>query len=370
VSRTTSDGPSAQASAEALAEEAEEVSVPATQAAEWGAAWSPRARVLLATLGEGVARAVRWGREWRVETVLPEEPVRSLALAADGAVWAGTQGRGVLRSADAGASWSAAGLDGRIVKSLAPSPQDAEVVYAGLKPAGVAVTRDGGAAWTELDGFRRIRGRRFWVSPAELPGTAYVQGLAVSPTDPDVVVAGIEFGAVVRSDDGGRSWSGHCAGAIRDCHSLVFHARDGDRAYEGGAGRRRPLAASRDGGRTWSSPEGAKLWYGWACAADPADPDVMYASAASGPGRAHSKGSARAAIYRSRGGGAWEPLAGGLPTPLDAFPYALLTDPSSPGHLYAGLSDGAVWFTPDHGDHWTRLPVTFPRVERTMIAIW
>lgn len=353
MSRTTSDVPSAQASARAR---------PASK--------SPRARVLLATLGEGVARAKRLDGEWRVETVLGTVPVRSLAVGSDGAVWAGTQGGGVLRSTDAGATWTGAGLEGRIVKALAPSPHDAAVVYAGLKPAGVAVTRDGGAAWAELDGFRRIRGRRLWFSPAELPGTAYVQGLAVSPTDADVVVAGIEFGAVVRSEDGGRSWSGHRPGAIRDCHSLTFHARDGDRVYQGGAGWRRPLAASRDGGRTWSSPDGAKLWYGWACAADPADPDVMYASAAGGPGRAHGKGPARAVIYRSRGGRAWEPLAGGLPTPLDGFPYALLTDPTSPGHLYAGLSDGAVWFTADQGDDWTRLPVTLPRLEGAMVALW
>jgi hypothetical protein len=232
------------------------------------------------------------------------------------------------------------------------------------------VTWDGGAAWTELAGFRRIRGRRLWFSPAERPGTAYVQGLAVSPTDPAVVVAGIEFGAVVRSEDGGRSWSGHRPGAIRDCHSLTFHATDGQRVYEGGAGWRRPLAASRDAGRTWSSPRGAKHWYGWACAADPADPDLLYVAAASGPRRAHGAGPSGARIHRSRGGGPWEALAGGLPTPLDAFPYALLTDPASPGHLYAGLADGAVWFTADHGDRWVRLAVALPAVERAMVALW
>jgi hypothetical protein len=330
----------------------------------------PRARVLLATLGSGVARGVCSADDWRVETVLPGVPVRCLALAADGAVWAGTQGSGVLRSVDDGATWSAAGLGGRIVKALAPSPHDPGVVYAGLKPAGVAVTRDGGAVWTELEGFGRIRGRRLWLSPAEPPGTAYVQGLAVSPTDPEVVVGGVEFGAVVRSEDGGRSWSGHRPGAIRDCHSLAFHATDGARVYEGGAGWRRPLATSRDGGRTWSSPGGSKLWYGWACAADPGDPDVMYVSAARGPGGAHGRGPSGARIYRSRAGGPLEALEGGLPPALAGFPYALITDPASPGHLYAGLSDGAVWFAADQGDLWARLPVALPAVERAMVAIW
>jgi hypothetical protein len=330
----------------------------------------PRAAAILAAHGRGVSRALRRGSEWRVEPTAAELAVRCLAMGPGGDVWAGTQGAGVYQSSDGGESWRPAGLAGRIVKAVAPSPHDPGVVYAGLKPASVWVTRDGGGSWSELEGFRRIRGRRFWLSPAERPGTAYVQGLGVSPANPDLLVAGIEFGAVVRSEDGGATWSGHRPGAIRDCHSLTFHATDGDRVYEGGAGWRRPLAASRDGGRSWWSPPGAKLWYGWSAAADPADPDTLYVSAARGPGRAHGKGPARAVIYRSRGGGPWEALAGGLPTPLDGFPYALVTDPASPGHLYAGLSTGDVWFTADHGDHWSLLPFRLPDSAHSMIALW
>lgn len=332
----------------------------------------PRASTMLATLGDGVARAWRegGGGDWRTERVLAGRPVRCLAAGPDGALWAGTQGNGLLKSEDGGASWREAGLGGRVVKAIAPSPHDADVIYAGLKPAGVAVSRDGGATWSELEGFRRIRWRRLWFSPAEPPGAAYVQGLAVSPGNPDVLVAGIEFGAVVRSEDGGRTWSGHCRGALRDCHSLTFHATDGQCVYEGGAGVRRPLAMSRDGGRSWSSPKGADRSYGWACAADPADPDTVYASASTGPGRAHGRGPARARIYRSQAGGPWEALEGGLPTPLDGFPYALITDPASPGHLYAGLSDGEVWFSADHGDRWVPLPIPLERVERAMLVVF
>lgn len=329
-----------------------------------------RVRVLLATLGEGVVRAARGAGEWATERVLVGLPVRCLSVSASGVIWAGTQGDGVYRSDDDGRSWSAAGLEGEVVKALAPSPHDERVVYAGLKPAAVAVTRNGGTSWEELEGFRKIRGRRLWLSPAEPPGTAYVQGLDVSPSDPALLVAGVEFGAVVRSEDGGRTWSGHLRGALRDCHSLTFHATEGQRVYEGGAGWRRPLALSPDGGKTWSSPGTAKLSYGWACAADPADPDTVYVSAAAGPGRAHGRRPAEARIYRSRSGGPWEALEGGLPNPLAGFPYALITDPREPGHLYAGLSDGAVWFTADHGERWARLPVELGRIERAMAVVW
>lgn len=332
---------------------------------------SARATTFLAARRHGVGRTERAGGQWVTRSLLDDVDVRSLAVGADGVVWAGTQGQGILRSDDGGTHWSPAGLEGRVVKSVAPSPHDPRVLFAGLKPAALAVSRDGGRSWTEVEGFRRAPGRRLWFSPAEPPFRAYVQGLAVSPGDPDVIVAGIEFGAVVRSEDGGRSWSGHRPGAIRDCHSLTFHARDGDRVYEGGAGwRNRPFATSRDGGATWSSPQGGNdVGYGWACAADPADPDTVYVSAAAGPGRAHGGRPARARIYRSRGGGSWEALAGGLPEPLDAMPYALLTDPAAPGHLYAGLADGAIWFTPDHGDSWEPIPAGLDRIDHTLIIL-
>jgi hypothetical protein len=49
------------------------------------------------------------------------------------------------------------------------------------------------------------------------------------------------------------------------------------------------------------------------------------------------------------------------------MPYALLTDRSTPGHLYAGLSDGQVFFTGDGGDHWDPLELELGRVERAVI---
>lgn len=332
------------------------------------------ARVFLATERGSVVRAVRDdGGAWSVGTALDGRRARCLAIDPGSAttVYAGTQGSGVFRSDDAGESWRPAGLAGSVVKTVTVSPHDPMVVYAGLKPAGIAVSRDGGASWEELAGFRRIRGRRFWFSPAEKPFKAYVQGLGVSPGDPEVIVAGIEYGAVVRSEDGGRTWSGHRKGAIRDCHDLKFHHADGSRVYEGGAGLpRSPGASSRDGGRTWQKARRGEVdrGYGWACAVDPGDPDTWYLSASTGPSRAHGDRDARAFIFRSRGG-AMQKLAGGLPQPLDYMPYALITDAAAPGHVYAGLANGHVWFTEDYGERWTRLPVELGGVHRAMVMI-
>lgn len=319
------------------------------------------ASIVLAATPHPIARAVRRTRdEWSVEHLLCEHDVR--CLAADPlnprVIYAGTQGKGVLRSQDYGATWETAGLEGRIVKSLAASRTEPGTIYAGTKPAWLFVSRDGGATWSELEGFRHIRGRWYWASPAEKPFQAYVQGIALSPTDSDLIVAGIEAGAVVRSMDGGQTWSGHRKGAMIDCHSLAFHPVHSSYVYEGG-GSGKAGAISRDAGATWtqSKPRFDHHCYGWAVAADPADPETWYVSASSSPFKAHRPGKADAYIFRVRGDGCWEKVGaeGGLPQPLDHMPYALRTDPTAPGHLYAGLINGDVWFSPDFGDSWRHL---------------
>ncbi len=327
--------------------------------------------VFVATTGHGVAVASRGpGGGWSVERALAGHDVR--CLAADpvrrGVVFAGTQGTGVLRSADGGRRWEPAGLDGRIVKALAVSRIEPDTLYAGTKPALIFVSRDGGANWEELSSFRRIPSRRFWRSPAERPFTACAQAIALSPTDPSVVVVGIEAGATVRSADGGLTWSGHRRGALRDCHTLAFHAVSGDWVYEAG-GTGGGAAVSRDAGRTWT-PQRAGLdrHYGWACAADRARPDVWYVSASPSAGKAHGEGSAGAGIFRSTDG-AWRRLEGGLPGPLDHMPYGLLTDPDAPGRVWAGLANGQVWHGTDHGDRWERLPFDLGAVRPALLRL-
>ncbi len=322
--------------------------------------------VLLAITDHGVARAVTQQTvgAWSVEASLADQDIRCLAAdpARPNVVYAGAQGAGVLRSDDGGQTWQSSGLAGSIVKSLAVSHAVPGTVYAGTKPALIYVSRDGGARWDELTSFRRIRSRWLWFSPAEKPFSAYVQALALSPHDPNIVIAGIEFGAVVRSADGGKTWSGHRRGALRDCHSLAYHPFHDGWVYEGG-GTGAGVAVSRDAGTRWEQPRaGLDRHYGWAVAADCDHPEVWYASLSPGPMKAHSAANAQAAIFRSTGGADWQRLSGGLLQPLNAMPYALLTDPAVSGRVYAGLRNGEVWHSTDYGDTWRRLAFQFPAV--------
>jgi hypothetical protein len=106
-----------------------------------------------------------------------------------------------------------------------------------------------------------------------------------------------------------------------------------------------------DGGETWRpADEGRDRHYTWAVAVDPVDPELWYVSASTGPYAAHGQGDPQALIYRRRDGG-WDALAGGLPEPLQAMPYALVV---TEDRIFAGLSDGQLWESRDRGESWRR----------------
>ena len=318
-----------------------------------------------AVSSRGITVARSRGDGWDVEVALGRPDVRCLAVEPqrDGSIYAGTDGHGVLRSDDQGQTWGETGAGPRHLRSLAASPLVPGRVYAGTRPPGLFVSDDRGDSWREVPALAAAR-RWYWLTPAE-PVTPYVQAIALSPSDPDVMLVGIETGAVLRSENGGRTFSNHCRGAMRDCHTLAFHQLNGDWAYQGGYGGGR---VSSDRGRNWRRPPGTGyLKYGWACAADRDDPARWYFSASPGASKAHGGRNAAACLYVSGATGV-SAMGGGLPERLAGMPYALVRDPGGTPALYAGLSNGDVWRTDDSGAMWRRLSLSIGPIERTMVA--
>jgi photosystem II stability/assembly factor-like uncharacterized protein len=176
-----------------------------------------------------------------------------------------------------------------------------------------------------------------------------VRWIAPSPHEANLLLVGIELGGLMRSTDAGESWQDHRPGAQPDVHSLAWHPRVPGRAYEAAGGG---AAFSEDAGENWQAADaGRDRHYTWSVAVDREDPGCWYVSASTGPFAAHGRRDPQARIYRKRDGEPWLPLAGGLPDPLDAMPYALLANDD---RLFAGLADGQLWQSFDQGDHWTR----------------
>ncbi len=303
---------------------------------------------LYAATGDGVVRLDEAESGWEVTRSLAGSGAQCLAVdpADPDTVFVGLREGGVRRTADGGGTWNDCGLPEPGVFSLAVSPADG-AVYAGTEPSALYRSDDAGATWRALDALLELPSRPTWSFPPR-PWTSHVRWIAPSPHDADLLLVGIELGGLMRSEDGGATWQDHRPGAQRDVHSLAWHPRAAGRAYEAGGGG---AAWSEDGGETWTpADEGRDRHYTWAVAADPLDPDLWYVSASTGPYAAHGGGDPQARIYRRRNGG-WQPLGGGLPEPLGAMPYALLAEQD---RVVAGLADGQLWESRDHGERWRR----------------
>ena len=294
--------------------------------------------ILVCTRDGSVVRVGRDGGTWHARPVLDDTAAQCVAT--DGTrVLIGTRGRGLLVSADGGANWTSTELPEADVFSVAISAADG-ALYAGTEPSRLFVARDGGR-WEELEALQDIPSRGRWSFPPR-PWTHHVRWVAPDPHRAERLLVGIELGGVMYTDDGGASFADHRPGAKLDPHTLAWHPRVSERAYEAAGDG---AASSRDGGRTWEAADGGRdLPYCWALAVDPADAESWYVSAATGPFAAHSGSDARGRLYRfSRG--SWQRLT--LPT--DAMPYTLAT---AGGLLLAGMVDGRILHSGDRGESW------------------
>ena len=302
---------------------------------------------LYAATGDGITRLDEERGEWRLESTLGGSGAQCLAVDPHDpdTLYAGLRERGVRRTNDGGRNWVDCALPEPGLFSLAVSAADG-AVYAGTEPSRLFRSDDRGESWSELDGLLELPSRPTWSFPPR-PWTSHVRWIAPNPHDADLILVGIELGGLMRSTDRGATWQDHRPGAQPDVHSLAWHPRVRGRAYEAGGGG---AAFSEDAGETWQpSDDGRDRNYTWSVAVDPDDPDLWYVSASTGPFAAHGGRDPQARIFRRRGGEPWRALGGGLPEPLPAMPYALV---AGDGRLFAGLADGQIWESDDHGDSW------------------
>jgi photosystem II stability/assembly factor-like uncharacterized protein len=198
-------------------------------------------------------------------------------------VYAGTSAGAVLRSSDAGETWSpnGVGLDGQSVAVVAVDPRRrAGVVWAGTK-GGMFRSRDGGAHWRKinpqsvrelaLDPTRRqtlfgtnegvlrsVDGAQTW---KRIGGTRYALSLVVDTrTMPGAVYVGTSYESVLRSADGGDSWSPASAGLSRlgEVVELAIDTRTEPSTLYA-ASSHVGVYRSIDGGTSWQVDEGEVL---------------------------------------------------------------------------------------------------------------
>ncbi|HYH30078.1 MAG TPA: sialidase family protein, partial [Pseudonocardia sp.] len=165
------------------------------------------------------------------------------------------------------------------VYHVAGSAADPDRVYASQSGGwfGQIVQRsdDGGLSWAPVGNeftYAGVPGTHQWYDGTPHPWEfARVWHLEGSPTDPDVVWAGVEDAALFRSGDGGLTWTelpglrtqgdGHQwqPGAGGMClHTVLLHPTDPDRLHV--AVSAAGVFATDDGGATWA-PVGNEFTY-------------------------------------------------------------------------------------------------------------
>src|SRR5215207_9662165 len=195
------------------------------------------------------ATAVAVVENGMVELTLEERGARCLAVDPKDpdVVYVGTSDESLFKRSDGGRSWERlSGVTHTMDTPVAGSPVDG-VLYTGTEPSSLFVSRDGGGTWRELEGLKNLPSAATWSFPPR-PWTSHVRSIALSYEDPDLILASIELGGVVRSEDGGKVWQDQRPGAYADCHTLATHTSAPNTVYEAAGGG---FAQSEDSGDSW-----------------------------------------------------------------------------------------------------------------------
>jgi len=284
-----------------------------------------------------------------------------------GIYFAGVYKGGVHVSEDKGKSWEkrTEGLSSEDIYSLTfVNANGGTTVYCGTEPARLFRSDDLGAHWSELSALAEAPGKGGWTFPAP-PFVAHVKFIAIDPHDSDIIYAAVEVGGLLKSRDGGKSWTAQ-SGFYEDVHRIVICKSDTNKVYiSTGAG----VYHTTDGGENWQRITDYKMRIGYPdpLVAVPGREHLMFvAGARNTPGAWRKMHTADSKIARSRDGGeSWELLTGGLP-PLMRCNFEAVTIMSWNGafELFAGTTDGEVYYSDDEGENWSKIMTGLPPVSK------
>ncbi|MDH3504964.1 MAG: hypothetical protein OEM58_10625 [Nitrospirota bacterium] len=303
-----------------------------------------KSNIIYVATDEAVYKSSDTGETWtRFAGELTRTRVISLAIdpALSATVFAGTMGDGTYKSPDGGRTWHqfSAGIQkgtiSAIVNQIVFNPRGTEMVYAATT-VGVFRSLNGGRNWVErMNGMNEVN---------------FVVSLAIDPQRPNVMYAGTT-GGVYRTINGTESWEKKSSGMVAadakmasmalGVNGLAVDPTNSDVVY---AGTTKGLYKSTDQGERWAKLEGSiQDAYVSAIQLDPSQPSTLYLATSD-------------RVQKSEDSGAtWEPKVTGL----DATSIrSLQISPSDPHVLYVGTNGGGLYRSTDAGESWKRLPLT------------
>jgi hypothetical protein len=305
---------------------------------------------LLATVVVASAADTSWTSTGAQQAGTPDRPVWSIAVAPahPSVLLAATQGRGVLRSTDSGATWSPVitGIDSAWVVRF--DPLQPATAYAG----------------TQADGFyKSVDEGKTWLAQSHGLNSMDVRSIAV---DSGLLLAGTAHG-VYYSSDGAGSWHPLGLEALNIAAVAVLPKTNNPTLFAGADNGTAPsgfLLKSDGLGGSWAVVKGT-------FPGDAVVASLAVASAPSGGTDPPVLAGTSQGVFRSDDRGVtWSPLAG-LPT--TDFNIVLF-NPANPDQIYAGSDgdqgNGGVFRSLDRGASWGTLGGGLPLKPRiTALAL-
>lgn len=283
-------------------------------------------------------------------------------------IFVGTQD-GPYRSMDGGDHWERLIFPDRnaVIWTLARHPTRPDVLYAGTAPIAIYRSLDGGNSWHLLP-------RALSPAHCERAGFASrVLRITVDPNRPDDIYAALEVSGVIRSTDGGETWSdmsapliklaelphlqsnvggrhcGHCEGML-DSHATAISSAAPDTVF---LGIRMGLFRSDDRGVHWYDTEIGRfspLTYCHDVVVSPHNARVLYVCLS--PAAFSEDGT----LYRSDDlAQTWQRIDHGIKAHSTLMAVSL--HPSDPAKVYCVTRMGQVFGTEDSGASWREYPL-------------
>ena len=240
--------------------------------------------------------------------------------------------------------------DQQLVTAIAVSPHNPDVILAGTQPSALYRSDDGGKTWRNLNlPMKPYTNVGFegavTAETSQVKHWTRVTQILFDPKDRNLAWAGVEIDSLWRSTDGGERWERVTQGLENDDIHGLAVTHHGGRKLF--ATTYGGLHTSSDGGASFTLQKVDSPWvYMRSIVERPDGTGVIFMTNGDGPPGSHGR------LYRSRDNGAhWEDTR--LPGEVESSCYFLAVNATDPNLIFAAATLGQLYRSTDGGETWT-----------------